>query len=41
MENEIIEMGICEKCGADIKLTEAWKVTEKFYCQNCFDSLDL
>ncbi len=41
MENEINEMGTCEKCGAEIKLTEVWRVDEKFYCQNCFDSLDL
>jgi len=41
MENEINEMGIYEKCGAEIKLTEAWRVDEKYYCQNCFTNMDL
>ena len=41
MENEILETGNCEICGAEINLEEAWRVNEKYYCQNCFDKLDL
>ena len=41
MENEIIEIGKCEECGTEINLTEAWRVNEKYYCQNCFEKLDL
>ena len=41
MENEIIEIGKCEECGTEINLIEAWRVNEKYYCQNCFEKLDL
>ncbi|MFX1329088.1 MAG: hypothetical protein ACFE91_13255 [Promethearchaeota archaeon] len=35
------EMGNCEECGAKINLIEAWRVDEKFYCQDCFEKLNL
>ncbi|MFW9820273.1 MAG: hypothetical protein ACFFE5_11745 [Candidatus Thorarchaeota archaeon] len=35
------EIGNCEKCGLEINLAEAWRVDEKYYCQSCFDLLDL
>lgn len=41
MANEILEIGKCEECEAEINLTESWRVNEKFFCQNCFDQLDL
>jgi hypothetical protein len=39
--NETEEIGTCEECGAEINLSEAWRVDEKYYCQNCFEKLDL
>ena len=39
--NETEEVGTCEKCGVEIKLSEAWRVDEKYYCENCFEQLDL
>ncbi|MFX1377356.1 MAG: hypothetical protein ACFFA0_16270 [Promethearchaeota archaeon] len=41
MAESIQEMGNCEDCGAEINLAEAWRVDEKFYCQNCFEKLEL
>ena len=41
MTEVIEEVGNCEECGAEIKLSEAWRVNEKFYCQKCFDNLNL
>jgi len=41
MAEVIIEMGNCEACGAKINLAEAWRVDEKFYCQICFEKLEL
>jgi len=41
MAEVIQEMGICEECGAEINLAEAWRVDEKYYCQNCFEILNL
>ena len=35
------EMGNCGECGAEIDLAEAWRVNEKYYCQNCFEKLKL
>jgi len=35
------EIGNCEECGTAINLAEAWRVNEKFYCQNCFEKLNL
>ncbi|MHA2181598.1 MAG: hypothetical protein ACXAAH_09260 [Promethearchaeota archaeon] len=41
MAEVILEIGKCEECDAEINLAEAWRVDEKFYCQNCFEKLDL
>jgi hypothetical protein len=41
MAEVIQEMGTCEGCRAEIKLAEAWRVDEKYYCQNCFEKLEL
>ncbi|MFX1502075.1 MAG: hypothetical protein ACFFDH_14020 [Promethearchaeota archaeon] len=41
MTETIQEMGNCEKCNAEINLAEAWRVDEKYYCQNCFEKLNL
>ncbi|MHA2038274.1 MAG: hypothetical protein ACW972_10145 [Promethearchaeota archaeon] len=41
MTEVILEMGNCEACGVDINLAEAWRVDEKYYCQNCFEKLEL
>jgi formylmethanofuran dehydrogenase subunit E len=35
------ETGKCEECGSEIKLDEAWRVDEKYFCQNCFEKLDV
>ena len=35
------EMGICEECGTEINLAEAWRVDEKYFCQKCFEKLDI
>lgn len=35
------EIGNCEECGVEIKLGEAWRVDEMYYCQKCFEDLDL
>ena len=35
------EIGKCEECGTEIKLADAWRVDEKYYCQNCFENLNL
>jgi hypothetical protein len=35
------EIGKCEECEAEIKLAEAWRVDEKYYCQECFEKLDI
>ena len=35
------EMGNCEDCGSEINLADAWRVNEKYYCQNCFEKLNL
>ncbi|MFW9881051.1 MAG: hypothetical protein ACFFG0_48935 [Candidatus Thorarchaeota archaeon] len=35
------ELGTCEECGAEINLAEAWRVDEKYLCQNCFEQLNL
>ena len=35
------EMGNCEDCGLEINLAEAWRVDEKYYCQDCFEKLNL
>ncbi|MFW9987928.1 MAG: hypothetical protein ACFFC3_04675 [Candidatus Odinarchaeota archaeon] len=41
MTETIQEMGNCEECGTEINLAEAWRVNEKYYCQNCFEKLNL
>ncbi|MFX1346654.1 MAG: hypothetical protein ACFFAI_16275 [Promethearchaeota archaeon] len=41
MGEVIPEKGNCEECGAEINLAEAWRVDEKYYCQNCFEKLNL
>jgi len=41
MAEVILEMGNCEGCGSEINLAEAWRVDEQYYCQNCFENLDL
>ena len=35
------EIGNCEECGAEINLADSWRVDEKYYCQNCFEKLNL
>lgn len=35
------DLGNCEECGVEIKLSESWRVDEKYYCENCFNKLDL
>ena len=39
--SETIEMGNCEECNKEIKLAEAWRVDEKYYCEECFSKLNL
>ena len=41
MVEVILEMGNCEECEAEINLAEAWRVDEKFNCQNCFERLNI
>ena len=41
MTENLQEMGKCEECGEEINLADAWRVDEKFYCQNCFEKLNL
>ncbi|MFX0075652.1 MAG: hypothetical protein ACFE96_09430 [Candidatus Hermodarchaeota archaeon] len=41
MVEVIEENGTCEECGVEINLGEAWRVDEKYYCQKCFEELDL
>ena len=41
MANETQESGNCEECGSEINLAEAWRVDEKYFCQNCFEKLNL
>ncbi|MFX0000839.1 MAG: hypothetical protein ACFE9Q_14075 [Candidatus Hodarchaeota archaeon] len=41
MTEVISEMGNCSECGAEIDLAEAWRVDEKYYCQTCFEKLNL
>jgi hypothetical protein len=41
MEELIHEMGNCETCGVEIDLSESWRVDEKYYCQKCFDKLNI
>lgn len=41
MEETIQEMGPCESCGKEINFAEAWRVDEKYYCQNCFDKMNI
>jgi len=41
MTEELQEMGNCDECGIEINLAEAWRVDEKFYCQNCFEKLNI
>jgi hypothetical protein len=41
MVEAILEMGNCEGCDAEINLAEAWRVDEKYYCQICFENLEL
>ncbi|MFX1350446.1 MAG: hypothetical protein ACFE92_17385 [Promethearchaeota archaeon] len=41
MAEVFLEMGNREECGAKINLVEAWRVDEKYYCQNCFEKLKL
>jgi hypothetical protein len=41
MAEVIQEMGNCEECGAEINLAEAWRVNEIYYCQNCFENLNI
>jgi len=41
MAEPIQETGNCERCGLEINLVEAWRVDEKFYCQNCFEKLNI
>ena len=41
MTEELTETGKCEECGVEINLTEAWRVDEKFYCQKCFETLNI
>lgn len=41
MSELTLEMGNCGECGAEINLAEAWRVDEVFYCQKCFEKLDL
>lgn len=41
MSKLTLEVGICGECGVEINLAEAWRVDEIYYCQNCFEKLDL
>jgi hypothetical protein len=41
MTEVTVEMGNCGECGKEINLAEAWRVDEVYYCQNCFEKLDL
>lgn len=41
MVEGIQEMGNCEECGVEINLAEAWRVDEKYYCQLCFEKLNI
>ena len=41
MNETIGEIGKCERCKIDINLGESWRVDEKFYCQDCFDKLNI
>jgi formylmethanofuran dehydrogenase subunit E len=41
MAEVILEIGNCDCCGEEINLAEAWRVDEKYYCQNCFETLDV
>jgi len=41
MEEAIQETGTCEECGIDINLAEAWRVNEKYYCQKCFNKMEV
>jgi len=40
MVEDVEEVGNCEECGVEIKLGEAWRVEEKYYCQKCFEKLN-
>lgn len=35
------EVGHCENCGIEINLAEAWRVDEKYLCEDCFEKLNL
>ncbi|MFX1338298.1 MAG: hypothetical protein ACFFDK_06795 [Promethearchaeota archaeon] len=41
MEELSQEMGKCEECGKEINLAEAWRVDEKYYCQQCFNKKEI
>ena len=41
MNETVEEIGSCESCGKEINLGESWRVDEKFYCQDCFDKLNI
>jgi len=41
MEEVSQETGKCENCGTDINLDEAWRVDEKYYCQKCFNKMEI
>ena len=41
MTEVVEELGNCEGCGSEINLADAWRVDEKYYCQNCFENLNL
>jgi hypothetical protein len=41
MTEVIEEIGTCEECGVKLNFAEAWRVDEKYYCQQCFEKLSL
>ena len=41
MGEALQEKGNCEDCGTEINLAEAWRVEEIYYCQNCFEKLNI
>ncbi|MFX1236949.1 MAG: hypothetical protein ACFFAS_09330 [Promethearchaeota archaeon] len=41
MNETIEELGTCQACNKEINLEDAWRVDEKYYCQECFDKLSI
>ncbi|MFX1389509.1 MAG: hypothetical protein ACFE9Z_05535 [Promethearchaeota archaeon] len=41
MSEAMQESGNCENCGVEIDLSEAWRVNEKYLCEDCFAKLNL